>query len=61
MGKLLWILEIHHLSRRLTNWLCTTPIHPIQCYKHVLGYLINLYSYIDSLMALLHKGDVDLI
>ena len=27
----------------------TTSIHPIQCYRHLLVYLINLYSYLDSL------------
>ena len=48
------ILEIHHLSMRLLHWLYTIFIHFMWSWRHLLVYLINLYSHRNSLRHVSH-------
>ena len=43
------ILEIHNYKYEIYNLPYSTSIHGIQCYRHLLVYLIQLYSYMNSL------------
>ena len=49
------ILEIHNSKYETYTLTYITAIHCIQCYRHVLVYLIQLCSYINSLRTVSHR------